>query len=104
MADAQPIGLKELIAQIKAELLADHDDEQPLFVVGQVELEISFTVERNVNGGINLHVVQTGGARTSTEVQTVTVTLEPIVTPDELRENVTPVQKEAAQKKLTREY
>ena len=104
MPDTEPIGLKDLISRVKAELLEDPDDEQPLFVVGQVELQISFTVERNINGGINIHVVQAGADKKSTEVQTVKVMLEPIVTADELRQQVTPEQKQTAQKKLTREY
>ena len=52
MSKENPIGLRELIFNVKQELLGEPDNTQPLFVIGQIELEISFTVERNAKGGI----------------------------------------------------
>ncbi|GAC1403104.1 MAG: hypothetical protein NVSMB52_17080 [Chloroflexota bacterium] len=104
MADNEPIGLKELITRVKAELLEDFETEQPLFAVGQVNLELSFTVARTANGGINFHVVQVGADTKSTDVQSVKVTLEPLVPLEELRQKITPEQKQTAQKKLTRGF
>ncbi len=104
MAESNPIGIKELIARIKAELLEEEDDTKPIFAIAQVELTIAFTAERNINGGINFHVVQTGGERKSSEVQTVTVALEPLVTVDEQRQSISPEQKEHARQRLNREF
>jgi hypothetical protein len=54
----QSIGLKELIDRVREELLEQRSNSNPLFMIGQVELEISFVVERGLNGGIDLHVIQ----------------------------------------------
>ncbi len=99
-----PIGLKEFIDQIKAELLADHDTDNPLFVIGEVTLEINITVARNAHGGVDFAVVQGTVDKTMTDVQKVAVKLEPLVTPDELRAGLDDAQKTAAGQKLIRTY
>ena len=98
----QPIGLKEFIARVKQELLAEFDHDSPLFVIAEVDLEIAFTVERNMKGGIDFKVLQAGVDKTMTNVQTVTMKLEPIVTPDELRAGVNPKVKQKAANNLVR--
>jgi hypothetical protein len=100
----QPIELNELISRLKKELLESKDKTQDLFLIGRVELELSFTVERNMNGGIDLQVVQTGVEKTISQVQTIKVSLEPIVSIEEMRKSIKPEQKTKAQRPLTREY
>lgn len=104
MANDKPIGLKELIERVKSELLAEHDETQPLLAIGQLELTIAFTAERTAQGGINLQVVQLGGQRGSSEVQTVMVRLEPLVSVEEVRNSLTPEQVLEITKRVTREY
>lgn len=98
-----PIGIRELIERVKAELTAPHSGDKPIFALSRVELTISFTVERNHEGSIDLHVIKTGVAKTTTEVQTVVVTLDPLITPEKLGEGMTPNQVETAKKVLYRE-
>jgi len=96
------IGLSEFIEQIKRELLQDRRTENPLFAIGQVELTISFIVERNANGGVDFTVVQAGVARNTTETQQVKVTLEPLQTPDDVRASLTDVEKSTVKKSVMR--
>ncbi|MDM8532061.1 hypothetical protein QUF63_12895 [Anaerolineales bacterium HSG25] len=100
--DKTPIELRELIEKVKQELMADHDNSEPLFVVGKVELEISFTVERNMDGGVNFQVIRSGVQKTTSEVQKVTVALEPVVSVEEAREKLTAKQIEQAIDSTTR--
>jgi len=96
------IGLSEFIEQIKRELLQDRRTENPLFAIGQVELTISFIVERNANGSVDFTVLQAGVARNTTETQQVKVTLEPLQTPDDVRASLTDVEKSTAKKSVMR--
>jgi hypothetical protein len=79
------IGLSELIDQIKRELLKPPADDEALFAVGSIEVEVAFTATRAANGGINLQVVSLGTDGSSERVQRVTVALEPLVTVEEQR-------------------
>jgi len=97
-----PIGINEMILRIKEELLSVRDT-QPLFKISQVELEISFTVERDAGGGINFQVVRGDVAKTWSEVQTVTVTLDPIIPLEDIGEDLTEGEKTIAKKSLQRE-
>lgn len=92
----QPIGLKEFIDRVRGELLEEHSASNPIFMIGQIELEISFVVERNLNGGIDLQVVQAKADKKNTEVQTVKVRLDPLVTIDDVRASLAPEQKKKA--------
>lgn len=103
MATQQSIGLRELILRVKEELLSAPDDTQPLFIVGQIELEVSFTVERNAQGGIDFQVVQGGVEKTWTEAQKVKITLDPILSASEIGQDLTPLQKKVAKKALQRD-
>jgi len=100
----QPINLKEFIARVKKDLLEDTDKTSPLVLISKVDLEISFTVERNMNGSIDFQVIQSGVDKTMSEVQTVKITLEPLLTVEEMRKNISPQQKKKAGAALTREY
>jgi len=79
------IGLNELIEQVKQELMNPPVDDSRFFVVGKVELELAVTITRAANGKIDLKVVSVGGETGSERVQRVTVTLEPLVSVDEMR-------------------
>jgi hypothetical protein len=100
--NANPVGIRELIERVKQELLAEHDVTQPLFVVGQVEVEVAFTVERAVNGGIDLQVVQFGGDQKVSDAHRVHVVLEPIAGGAAVKQQLTPEQKAKAEKAVTR--
>jgi hypothetical protein len=102
MMSQAKIGLNELIEQVKRELLASHSSQDALFVVSEVVLEISFTVERELNGGIDLHVVQAGADRTTTDTQKVTVKLEALITPDEARQALSNDTRQKARKAVIR--
>ena len=104
MADqSDPIGINEMIQRIKKELLSTRDTAQPLFKVKQVELEISFTVERDAAGGINFQVVRGDVKKTWSEAQTVKVTLDPIIAIQDIGQNLTEEEKIIAAKSLQRE-
>lgn len=100
---ADSIGVGELIARLKHELLEEQKGVLPLFAVGQVELEISFTVQKNDQGNIDLKVVQIGRTSSREEVQRIKITLEPLSTVDELRNTLTEQEKTEINKSLVRE-
>lgn len=77
------IGLKELISQIKQDLI-NHEGPE-LFYVKQVDVEISFTVEFDGRGGIRFAVVDVGGGGKRAKVHTVRLTMEPLMTLEETR-------------------
>jgi hypothetical protein len=72
-------------------------------VVGQIELEISFTVERNAKGGVDFQVVQGGVEKKWAEAQKVKVMPDPILSRDEVGQDLTPTQKKMAKKALQRD-
>ena len=81
----QPIGLSELIDQVKQELLTppDKDGEPPVFFVDSVELELQVTAKREGNAGVKIDVVsigggEAGGALSQEKTHTVKVTLSPL--------------------------
>ena len=81
----QPIGLSELIDQVKQELLTppDKDGEPPVFFVDSVELELQVTAKREGNAGVKIDVVsigggEAGGALRQEKTHTVKVTLSPL--------------------------
>jgi hypothetical protein len=85
--DPKPIGLTELIYQVKRELLnADgrEDDPVPLFAVEEIELEVAVTVSREGQAGINIHVFNVGGSASREDAQTVRVKLKPLLSHEQL--------------------
>ncbi len=84
--DQAPIGLNELIYQVKRELLCKsaEEDPVPLFAVDEVQLEIAVTVSKEAQGGINIQVLNVGGGTGSERAQTVRVTLKPLRTREEI--------------------
>ena len=85
--NSDSIGLNDLIYQVKRELLCpptDSVDPAPVFAVDEIQLEITVTVRREKQGGINIQVLSLGGAVASEDMQVVRVTLKPLRTRDEL--------------------
>lgn len=83
----KPIGLTELIYQVKRELLSQESrraDPVPLFAVEKIELEIAVSLSRKGEGGINIQVLSLGGGVSRADAQTVRVTLKPLHSREEL--------------------
>lgn len=81
----QPIGLSELIDQVKQELLTppDKGGDPPVFFVDSVELELQVTAKREGSAGIKIDVVAIGGGEAGgnlshEKTHTVKVTLSPL--------------------------
>jgi hypothetical protein len=85
--DPKPIGLTELIYQVKRELLSSEsrkDDPVPLFAVDEIELEVAVTLSREGQAGINIQVLNVGGGASREDAQTVRVRLKPLLSREEL--------------------
>ena len=82
--EEKPIGLTELIQQVKRELLTPNESaEARIFFVDNVELTIKVGVKRGVKGGIDLSVLSFGkvkleGGVDREDVHTVKVKLSPL--------------------------
>lgn len=90
------IGLADLIAQVKKELLTvapgnSKDKTAPMLFVESVELELQITVERSANGGVNIGVmsiggIEAGGGVSRQDVHTVKVNLASLFDKERLME------------------
>lgn len=98
------IGVAELIEKLKQELIHETSKSPELFAISSVALEITFTVERDAQGGIDLQVVKLGADKKTSDVQTVKVNLEPLVTPEMARAKLTPKQVEEIERYTTRTF
>lgn len=88
---SEPIGLQELIYQVKQELLAPNPKAKaahpyPLFAIDKIELEIAVSVTREAKGGIRVSVVEFGGSVSRERGHVVTVSLSPLLSPEEIRQ------------------
>jgi hypothetical protein len=80
MPKDNPIGLAELIAKVRQELLnVEQAPDVPLFSVDEVKLELQVTVSKEATGGLNIEVVELGGTVNREDVQTIELTLSPLV-------------------------
>ncbi len=85
--ERKPIGLTELIYQVKRELLSAEsrqNDPVPLFAVDEIELELAVKVSREGQAGVNIQVLNVGGGASRENAQTVKVTLKPLRSREEL--------------------
>ena len=89
----QPIGLSELINQVKQELLTppDKNGEPPVFFVDSVELELQVTAKREGNAGVKIDVVSIGGVEGGgtlghEKTHTVKVSLSPLFEKEQMAE------------------
>jgi hypothetical protein len=86
MPTDNPIGLAELIEQIKRELLSTEihsEADIPLFSVDDLTLEINVTVRKEGKGGLKIYVAEIGGGVSRDDVQKVKVTLTPLLSRQE---------------------
>lgn len=86
MSQENPLGLAELIEQVKQELLSKRDTTTPLFSVDQVELELQVLIHKEGKAGVKVYVVEAGIAANRDDVQKVKVTLSPLLNKQELLE------------------
>jgi hypothetical protein len=85
--ESRPIGLTELIYQVKRELLSAEsrqNDPVPLFAVDEIELELAVTVSLEGQAGINIHVLNVDSSASREHAQTVRVRLKPLRSREEL--------------------
>lgn len=85
--DKDFIGLNEFIYKVKQDLLRpspDLVDPVPIFAVDEIQLEVSVTVRKEGQGGINIQVLNVGTVVAKENVQVVRVTLKPLRTREEL--------------------
>lgn len=83
---SQPIGLSELIQQVKIELLSSVTDEKsapPILFVESVELELKVAARRDGSAGIKIDVLSVGGGEigggvSQEQTHTVKVHLSPL--------------------------
>jgi|GEM_PF-2713851 hypothetical protein len=103
--DQRPdLGLNEFIDQVKSELFKAQKESDALFILSEVELEIEFEVAKHANGGVKFVVLQAGVDKTLTSVQTLRVKLEPLLTPEQIRNQLTDDEKTTATEVLKRTY
>ncbi|MGP1720655.1 trypco2 family protein [Shewanella frigidimarina] len=76
------ISLKSFIEEVKNELKASINDEDPFFELGDVELEVSFALDAEAKAGAKLYVIDVGGSTKATQTHKVKITLTPFVVSD----------------------
>jgi Trypsin-co-occurring domain 2 len=81
------IGLAELIHKVKEELLdrsMARNEDISFLSVDLIELELQVTVKRESKGGIKIYVLEAGAATSQDEIQTVKITLSPLLNKETL--------------------
>jgi hypothetical protein len=71
------ISLKSFIEEVKNELRESINADDPFFVMGDVELEVSFALDAKAKVGAKLFVLDVGGSTTATQTHKVKLTLSP---------------------------
>jgi hypothetical protein len=85
MQQENSIGLSELIQKVKQELLINDlkSGEAPFLSVDEVSLELQVTIQKEGDAGIKIHIIQIGGKVSRDDVQTIKVTLTPLLSKEE---------------------
>ncbi|HCE1494280.1 hypothetical protein P3576_20200 [Vibrio parahaemolyticus] len=73
------ISLKDFITDVKKELKSAINNEDPFFLLGDVELEVSFALNAKAKGSAKLVVVDVGGDVEAAQTHKVKLTLTPFV-------------------------
>lgn len=73
------ISIKDFISSVKSEILESIDDENPLFELTGVELEVAFQLEANAGADFNLYVFDASAETTATQTHKVTISLTPFI-------------------------
>jgi hypothetical protein len=76
------ISLVDFIKEVKQELRAAVDKEDPFFEMGDVELEVTFALDATAKAGAKLFVVDIGGETKATQTHKVKVMLHPFIEDD----------------------
>ena len=76
------ISLVDFIKEVKQELRAAVDKEDPFFEMGDVELEVTFALDATAKAGAKLFVVDIGGETKATQTHKVKIKLHPFVDDD----------------------
>lgn len=76
------ISLRTFIGEVKKELLASVDDATPFFDMGEVELEVSFTLEASAKAGFKFVVVNADASTKASQTHKVKVKLTPFLVKD----------------------
>lgn len=76
------ISLVDFIKEVKKELRAAVDEDDPFFEMGDVELEVTFALDASAKAGAKLFVVDIGGETKATQSHKVTVKLHPFLESD----------------------
>ncbi|WP_445941097.1 trypco2 family protein [Pseudomonas sp.] len=72
------ISIKEFIKSVKEEIRESIDDENPLFELTNVELEVAFQLEANAGAGFKLVVFDASAQTKATQTHKVTISLTPL--------------------------
>ncbi len=86
------ISLVDFIKEVKRELREAADTEDPFFIMGSVELEVSFVLDVAGRGSVKLLVAELGAESKATQTHKVKLTLTPYV---EEEFSLDPVKEEA---------
>ncbi|OWP50276.1 trypco2 family protein [Pseudomonas nitroreducens] len=73
------ISLTDFIKQVKEELKAAIDDNEPFFEMGDVELEVSFAVEAEGSAKFKFYVLDIGGKAKASQTHVARIKLHPFV-------------------------
>lgn len=76
------ISLSDFIKEVKAELIQTIDNDNPFFEMGEVQLEVSFSLDASAKAGAKLLVLDVGGSTKATQTHKVTIKLHPFVYAD----------------------
>lgn len=80
------ISLVDFIKEVKQELRAAVDKDDPFFEMGDVELEVTFALDATAKAGAKLFVVDIGGETKATQTHKVKVKLHPFIEEDSLQQ------------------
>ena len=84
----EKISLKSFIEEVKTELKESINNDDPFFIMGDVELEVSFSLDAEAKAGAKLVVFDIGGSTKATQTHKVKLTLSPFVESESVEEAV----------------
>jgi len=100
---AGTVTFQQLIDQVKKELTPQFDEpENPLFLVEKIEIQVAVKISSEGKGGVNLQIVELGGGISKENSNIITVSLTPIIPPEQLRQLLDSATKRQVTKESTR--
>jgi hypothetical protein len=87
---SEEIGVRELLEQLRSELLQEKPESLKLFFIEEAEIELNVAIKRETQGGIKIAVLQFGGleagaSKGQEQGHKVRLKLKPLVTYKEAR-------------------